>query len=362
MDIFCCPKQSFEFTYVYNVPNCTEEQRITETFQLPLESNVTVRERAFLFIEKHNLEQYLLPDLLQKLETFIDNRIDQLQCETVATVARRLEHKDKLIEKCRNFWQQVRHNNLESISAEGKQQQKKDNFVHDENFYLMYHHIIHSGILTPQLIQLENHNSEVIRNLLRERDEFLENLTREQNQNVESILLSGSYTDREINSITKNNILLAEKRLKEWKERIASVRSDQKREFAAWIKNTYEDMIQNGPRVTGMPSLASHSESANANSPVAKDHHHHSFVDFMAENEEDEEPTMEESYTINLGSQLKTTHNLRLISVDILKFCKNICTPQRLQTAMSLYSNSISAVVRLVDNSLTIKSGKVPLM
>lgn len=326
MDAFCYPKQTIEFTY--SLPN--ENATVSETFQLPLESNITIRERAFLLMKKHNLEQHLLPDLLQKLETCIDNEIDQLQCETLA---RRLEHKDALMAKCRDFWQQVRHDNSETIS-QAKTQQK--NF-HDENFYLMYHQIVHSGILTPQLIQLENHNSEVIRNLLRERDEFLEKLTREQNQNVESILLSGSYSDREINSITKNNILLAEKRLKEWKDVIANVRSDQKREFAAWVKNTYED-LNAGVATTG-----------HVGNPIDS-------VLVEQEEEEEDQGPMEESYTINLGAQLKTTHNLRLISVDMNKFCKNICTPQRIQTAMSLYSNSLSAVVRLVDNCLTNKS------
>ena len=353
MDAFCCPKQSFDFTFHYAQPGCEHENNnnnsVTESIQLPLESNITIRERAFLFLKKHNLPQHLLPDLLQKLTIFIHNRIDQIQCEKVA---KRLEHKAKFIDKCGNFWLQVRHNNLESIAAEGKP--KKDNFLHEDNFYLMYHEIIHSGILTPQLIQLENHNSEVIRNLLRESAEFLDNLTREQNQNVESILLSGSYSDREINSITKNNVLLAEKRIKEWKERIANVRSDQKREFGTWIKNSYEDWVKDSCKVNNY-NVVSEMLNETSSSP-SKDDDDDDFVDFMTD--EDEEPPMEESYTINLGSQLKTTHNLRLISVDILKFCNNINTPQRLQTAMSLYSNSVPAIVRLVDKSISIKSGK----
>ncbi|CAG2168734.1 unnamed protein product, partial [Oppiella nova] len=73
---------------------------------------------------------------------------------------------------------------------------------------------------------------------------------------------------------------------------------------------------------------------------------------------------MEESFTINLGAQLKTTHNLRLISMDILDLCRlkpshnfGQNTPQRIQTAMSLYSNSLSALVLLVDNRINSYSG-----
>jgi len=73
---------------------------------------------------------------------------------------------------------------------------------------------------------------------------------------------------------------------------------------------------------------------------------------------------MEESFTINLGAQLKTTHNLRLMAMDILDLCRmkpshnfGQNTPQRIQTAMSLYSNSLSALVLLVDNRINSYSG-----
>lgn len=32
---------------------------------------------------------------------------------------------------------------------------------------------------------------------------------------------------------------------------------------------------------------------------------------------------LEESFTIDLGAQLKTTHNLRLLSADILDLCRH---------------------------------------
>jgi len=74
--------------------------------------------------------------------------------------------------------------------------------------------------------------------------------------------------------------------------------------------------------------------------------------------------TMDESFTINLGAQLKTTHNLRLISTNVLDICRNLAglspaapTPQRIQTAMSLYSNSLTGLVLLVDNRVNSYTG-----
>ena len=77
---------------------------------------------------------------------------------------------------------------------------------------------------------------------------------------------------------------------------------------------------------------------------------------------------IEESYTIQLGAQLKSTHNLRLIRCDILEYCKDrfktvkpnemtsitdCIEPHSMLTAMSLYStNKINALVLLADNHL----------
>jgi len=37
----------------------------------------------------------------------------------------------------------------------------------------------------------------------------------------------------------------------------------------------------------------------------------------------DREARLEESFTIHLGAQLKTTHNLRLMATDVLDLCRH---------------------------------------
>lgn len=80
---------------------------------------------------------------------------------------------------------------------------------------------------------------------------------------------------------------------------------------------------------------------------------------------------IEESYTIQLGAQLKTTHNLRLIRCDIFDYCKDrfksdinsnkvsdnmdimdLIEPQSILTAMSLYTENLCGLVLLVDKSI----------
>lgn len=91
---------------------------------------------------------------------------------------------------------------------------------------------------------------------------------------------------------------------------------------------------------------------------------------------------MEESFTIHLGSQMKQMHNIRIMSADILDFCRMkpqtdgysvklemfeltvqeilfsfICrnfmnpSPHRLQTALGLYSNDLCGLVMLNDTN-----------
>lgn len=69
---------------------------------------------------------------------------------------------------------------------------------------------------------------------------------------------------------------------------------------------------------------------------------------------------LEESFTIQLGAQMKQTHNLRLISADVLDLCRLPLSrndPQRLQMALSLYSSNQSGLVLLVDDRLSAYTG-----
>ena len=70
---------------------------------------------------------------------------------------------------------------------------------------------------------------------------------------------------------------------------------------------------------------------------------------------------LEESFTIQLGAQMKQSHNLRLICADVLDLCRPPLStsndPQRLQMALSLYSSNLSGLVLLVDDRLSAYTG-----
>ncbi|CAF4367219.1 unnamed protein product, partial [Adineta steineri] len=80
------------------------------------------------------------------------------------------------------------------------------------------------------------------------------------------------------------------------------------------------------------------------------------------------ERRLETSYTVQLGAQLKSMYNLRLIRCDMLDYCrlkttkkdnKILFEPQRLQTLMSLYSSSLCGLVLLVPKRTRLTTGDI---
>ncbi len=98
--------------------------------------------------------------------------------------------------------------------------------------------------------------------------------------------------------------------------------------------------------------------------------------------EDTHQPQMEESFTIhlgiykqlmhifaiidycNLGAQEKSSHNLRLLCGDLATFCQHAdgdgnveetklkLTPQHIQSALSVYTTNISAIIVTVDQEI----------
>jgi hypothetical protein len=73
---------------------------------------------------------------------------------------------------------------------------------------------------------------------------------------------------------------------------------------------------------------------------------------------------MEESFTVHLGSQMKRTHNLRLMTGSVVDMCRSNLSDaseqsqaQRLMTSLSLYSQKLSAVVLLVSQTIGSQDG-----
>ncbi|KAL3245877.1 hypothetical protein MRX96_058160 [Rhipicephalus microplus] len=208
----------------------------------------------------------------------------------------------------------------------------------------MYHTLIHSPALDTML-NLEHSYALAVGDMVRERDQTLNNLQKRQTHEMERCVqqVGLGLTDRDINDIAARHFEETQRVSDQWGSRIDSLKETQKKEFHEWVRTVYEDyIVSKGGRGFG--------ERMRAASKSLAGHD--------VQNWTPPPPRPSESFTIHLGSQLKVMHNLRLLSANILDLCRHVTygmgvpAPQRLQMAMSLYSNSLSGIVLLVDNRI----------
>uniref|UniRef100_A0A8C4X079 Chromosome 12 open reading frame 4 n=1 Tax=Eptatretus burgeri TaxID=7764 RepID=A0A8C4X079_EPTBU len=144
-----------------------------------------------------------------------------------------------------------------------------------------------------------------------------------------------------------------------WVSETGRLMEQQKQEFRERVLQAYGDLKNLDIASNRLDCCLSHNEGEVWTSS-------HSWDDNDQENkleEEEEVPRLEESFTIHLGAQQKTMHNLRLLRGAALDLCQprhrrpGGLRAQRLQTALSVYSSNLSALVLLVDESIDHDSG-----
>ena len=85
-----------------------------------------------------------------------------------------------------------------------------------------------------------------------------------------------------------------------WESELSLLRDTQKNEFREWLNTVAEDIHSND--ASKLPYSASSSKLSQMCSSL--------------------EPDLEESFTIYLGTQLKTMHNIRLLVMDPIDLCR----------------------------------------
>ncbi|XP_077025873.1 ferry endosomal RAB5 effector complex subunit 3 isoform X5 [Tamandua tetradactyla] len=161
--------------------------------------------------------------------------------------------------------------------------------------------------------------------------------------------LGKSLTDQDVNSLAAQHFESQQDLENKWMNELKQSTAIQKQEYQEWVIKLHQDLKNPNnsslsEEIKVQPSQFR--ESTEANGRIYE-----------------EQRKLEESFTIHLGAQLKTMHNLRLLRADMLDFCKHKRNHRsgvklhRLQTALSLYSTSLCGLVLLVDNRINSYSG-----
>lgn len=227
----------------------------------------------------------------------------------------------------------------------------------DPEFARIYSELIHSGKYTEQLMKIECSYRPAVDDMFRTRDISLEELQTKSSKEIELAIsqLGQSHTESSISCLSSRHCQDMERLLNNWNMSIEALKDAQREDFHHKLKLLYNELkrkpssdnsnhslddLTNG---VGLFSISNETGNNGTNSLSMEDLTLEASLPVQ----------MEESFTINLGSQLKTAHNLRILAVESLYLCDPKCNRScqvRTQTAMSLYSHNLSALVLLVDN------------
>lgn len=167
----------------------------------------------------------------------------------------------------------------------------------DEIFAQSFHTLVHSSSL-PAILVKENAYAEVIADLNRRMKAEIESLNLaqqlEMDQHIE--MLDQFTTMDDINILLGQHHANRNSIQSQWEMELQSKRGFQKNEYRNWINNeVMKNFLNNESTHTPMGSRSSI---------------------FSVQNS-----SMEESFTIHLGSQLKHMHNIRILSADVTDLC-----------------------------------------
>lgn len=307
-------------------------------------SALNMREFGWELVQRENIEPYLQERFLTELKNLIDHEIETLEDSNYEDIG------EDRTEKSTRFASVLK-------SANARVRESEDSNSRQRNqSWQRYHKLIHSGLLTEPLVALEHSFSMAIEKMIRDRDVAIQSVRDHQTQEMEQMLarVGLSVTEQDVNKLSVTHFAELDDLRKMWERSLSDQRSQQRREFEEWISKLYYELQEEGDAKEIVQKIRRRTETSllpehgaqRTDCPGLADVSHRSGMD--------------ESFTINLGAQLKTTHNLRLLSSGILEMCRNrdagsmsLPTPQRIQTAMSLFSSSLSGLILLVDNRVS---------
>ncbi|CAK8691470.1 unnamed protein product [Clavelina lepadiformis] len=233
-------------------------------------------------------------------------------------------------------------------------------------FPLAYHYLIHSPAMQILLKLEKKYHSDLAKILVNKEQSLTKMQERHQLEMSRACEHVGfAYSNDDVTILASKHLEDAERLQSHWKNEYLTVTNNQKSKFRELVINLHKEMQGNngrlddsGPAYNKMKQIIDETVSVmrSSNGNTLFNNEEAGRSPNVSSTTGSTGTLMEESFTINLGAQLKTMHNIRLIVTDALNFChysdEGEMEAQRFQTAMSLYSSSLSALVILTDNRL----------
>ncbi|KAH1186666.1 hypothetical protein KIL84_019415 [Mauremys mutica] len=328
-----------EFLYKFNAGN--QRLVLTVPLKFPGQENASHLHGRLMLL--HNLPCFIENDLKQSLSQFIEG-------ESIKDYDKEAEAALEAVKSGEGDMHQLANAWAKAYTETTLEHARPEEPSWDEDFADVYHDLIHSPA-SETLLNLEHNYFVSISELISERDVELKKLRERQGAEMDKVMqeLGKSLTDQDVNALAAQHFESQQVLENKWTSELKQSTAIQKQEYQEWVIKLHQDLknpnnISISEEIKVQPSQLR--ESVEGNGRIYE-----------------EQRQLEESFTIHLGAQLKTMHNLRLLRADILDFCKHKRNHRsgvklhRLQTALSLYSTSLCGLVLLVDNRISSYSG-----
>lgn len=347
--LLCSTYEDQKRDFVFDFKDSGKLQRLTVSIPVPMK--ITAKEFVQRLINFHNLPCYLEAELTKTLTEFHKSSCQDLHDNMAGAALEQMKHSSQNTADYVSSWTNAftqEHGSYCSVSD------KSEETVFSE----MYKSMIHSAALET-LLQLENTYAMAMDDAVMKKENAIKTMEEKHQQEMENSInnLGVVTTDKDVNDLAARHCEDAQMLETYWSSELSQLQELQKREYREWVTKVHEDMV----RVTSDPS-------SNFDSFTIGKSRRPSVQSIPLQNEfssTEHEFRLEESFTILLGAQKKTTHNLRLICGNVLDLCKHktppggsvLSQPHRIQTALSLYSETLSGLILLVEDRINTYSG-----
>ncbi|XP_034032909.1 protein C12orf4 homolog [Thalassophryne amazonica] len=331
-------EKEFVFEFRAGKHNCV----LKVPLQFPVQENISDLHGRLMLL--HKIPCYIKKELKMSLASFIEKETILDYDREAERTLQRLTMGDVDINQLTNTWDR-------SYAETTLEHARPEEPSWDEDFANVYHELIHSPA-SDTLLNLEHNYFVSISELISERDMEIKKLQERQATEMDKIMhqLGNTVSDQDVNAVASQHFDAQQVLENKWASELKQVTSIQKQEYQEWVIKLHQDLQKSN-------------NSSKINEEIKMQPSQLSELTDPDSRLFEEQPQLEESFTIHLGAQLKTMHNLRLVRADILDFCKHRrhgsggVKLRRLQTALSLYSSSLCGLVLLVDNRITSYSG-----
>ncbi|XP_068578703.1 ferry endosomal RAB5 effector complex subunit 3 [Cebidichthys violaceus] len=331
-------EKEFVFEFRAGKHNCV----LKVPLQFPAQENICDLHGRLMLL--HKIPCYIENELKTSLSNFVESETILDYDREAELALQRLTLGDVDVNQLTNAW-------TRSYVETTLEHARPEEPSWDEDFADVYHELIHSPA-SDTLLNLEHNYFVSISELISERDMEIKKLQERQAAEMDKVMheLGNTLSDHDVNAVASQHFDAQQVLENKWASELKQVTGIQKHEYQQWVISLHQDLQKsnNSSQINEEIKVQSSQLSELADSGARLF---------------EEQPQLEESFTIHLGAQLKTMHNLRLVRADVLDFCKHRrhgsggAKLRRLQTALSLYSSSLCGLVLLVDNRVNSYSG-----